>query len=448
VWELKRPSILSDCQTVADVVEFFNADLPDDLRLRLESLDPEQAKQFTARIKGRNGYVVEYNYVLSACLRSNTAPYPCGAAEAAKAALFYTVKYICKDKVRLANTLSMVHAAARHVTNYSSRAEDASTDPHRRKANQFLQRFVNNVSGSMEVSGQQAVASLLGLHAWVSTDQFTFVHIDAAIAFLRGLVGAKDTNGGAQETNPYKLWVEDDEADNDYVSDEDSDYEPNSESDTSSEGSGGCLEEGFDSESESSDSDGGDPVCIGVGETTATALSPCAEDGTDSSETQTFGWTAASEHETDLSNTQTFGTTAGGEHDGDVREDGSSQGDPWHWSSHDSDDDEVPFNDEEDVVEAPSQTWGTAAIYKDGDGSLKAIVPQHMHYAYRGKQLAFLNLYEYVALVKVEKKTAPADKLDRRPRNARFSFDKRHPLYATHEQMLNTKQFCPVLTGR
>jgi len=117
-------------------------------------------------------------------------------------------------------------AAAEHVTAHKSPAEDLKVDPTGRKTKHSFQRFVNSVSGTMEVSGQQAVASMLGLHAWVSTDQFVYLHTDATTAFLRGLL----TTVSHQKEDPFKHWVE---SNDDYNSDEDSDYYPSSDDDAS-----------------------------------------------------------------------------------------------------------------------------------------------------------------------------------------------------------------------
>ncbi len=67
----------------------------------------------------------------------------------------------------------------------------------------------------------------------------------------------------------------------------------------------------------------------------------------------------------------------------------------------------------------------------------KIVVPQHIHYGFRRKQLKIFSLYEYVAMIDVIPKKATNKKTyedtdnakeSGRPDNGVFSFSKGHPL--------------------
>ena len=71
-------------------------------------------------------------------------------------------------------------------------------------------------------------------------------------------------------------------------------------------------------------------------------------------------------------------------------------------------------------------------------------VPQHIHYAYRGIQLQSYSFCEYVTLIKVTPKSTNSTPTV----NARINFDKRHPLFLSHTQMLKSRFAVPIITGR
>jgi hypothetical protein len=81
-------------------------------------------------------------------------------------------------------------------------------------------------------------------------------------------------------------------------------------------------------------------------------------------------------------------------------------------------------------------------------------VPQHDSYRWRGPGLAALSYYEYCACVKIVKVVrGGGDEEDagvhagRRQSNARFPFDREHPMYGTHCQQLRSKFAVPILCG-
>ena len=92
------------------------------------------------------------------------------------------------------------------------------------------------------------------------------------------------------------------------------------------------------------------------------------------------------------------------------------------------------------------------------------VVPQYVHYMFRGVDLVDFCLYDYAGCVLVVRKkkskidTHSDDRNDAdedyedhdlhgRHKNKTFAFDPRHPLFETHEQRLRSKQFVPILAG-
>lgn len=80
---------------------------------------------------------------------------------------------------------------------------------------------------------------------------------------------------------------------------------------------------------------------------------------------------------------------------------------------------------------------GTGATFHKVEGKY-IMVPQHVHYVLRGICLADLSMYEYFCTVELRKTAqAGADSIP---------LDPRHPLYATHRQVLLKKLAVPVLS--
>lgn len=122
--------------------------------------------------------------------------------------------------------------------------------------------------------------------------------------------------------------------------------------------------------------------------------------------------------------------------------------------STDSDED-IQTEEEMDIAQADEQPVdsGSAMAFRTSNGQIVA-VPQHIHYAYRGPELATLTLYEYVALVKIVRRRGQeyegieqhddGQPLRRgREPNAVFQFDPEHPLSRTHQQQLRSKIVVP-----
>lgn len=147
---------------------------------------------------------------------------------------------------------------------------------------------------------------------------------------------------------------------------------------------------------------------------------------------------------------------------------------------------ETQNQDESQLTE--EVTHATATIYKSKEGPVA--VMQHIHYAYRGPELAGLSLYEYAALIQIISKQAtkatdtndprplnideitkepesgvsshnpivdgnihPRQEKNKkeksgRPPNKTFEFLPDHPLENTHVQRLNSKTKIPTIFGR
>jgi hypothetical protein len=82
------------------------------------------------------------------------------------------------------------------------------------------------------------------------------------------------------------------------------------------------------------------------------------------------------------------------------------------------------------------------------------VVPQHINYMHRGAGLKDFCLYDYAGCIVIQKKKEKhnMDSGASQPHHGRlpnqvFSFDAGHPLAASHEQHLRSKQLVPILAG-
>ena len=121
----------------------------------------------------------------------------------------------------------------------------------------------------------------------------------------------------------------------------------------------------------------------------------------------------------------------------------------------------------DDDVE-PMMAVDNAAIYNIGD--TKVAVPSYAAYIYRGPELAFLNIYEYNAIMKWDRNTTlnrhaknttgegpeedgaedagqTSEEIPSRDKNRRFEFDMNHPLHKEYSQLILSKQRTPILAG-
>ena len=124
-----------------------------------------------SKLKCANATITMYNQVLTAVLRCNTAPYLLGSRESSRAAMFYLVKYMTKDSVKLNATLSTLVDAKNHVDKWQSTADDAGGEF--RNAIHFLQRATNSYMA--EVHNSQAASLLLNYPASISSERFVYL---------------------------------------------------------------------------------------------------------------------------------------------------------------------------------------------------------------------------------------------------------------------------------
>jgi hypothetical protein len=125
-----------------------------------------------------NGNIVEFNRILTSILASNTCVSLLGDSIQAKTTTFYMLKYMTKDPIALASTLSTIVEACNKV-NIPSTAADASE--HSRKAKLFLQRTLNSMIGHSEYGQTLCAAVLLGHQSTIKSHNLTWCFSSGAI---------------------------------------------------------------------------------------------------------------------------------------------------------------------------------------------------------------------------------------------------------------------------
>jgi hypothetical protein len=145
----------------------------------------------------RNARITQYSPALMSLVRCNMAAYNYGSSIQARSAMFYMVKYITKDSVKLQASLSVLTRARKHVATWTSTAADAGT--HERTAVHFLQRAANSLC--FELSDTQAAAMLLGQTAHSTSEKFVWVHpwaVTKALCKAHGFDDADAFDGEAE----------------------------------------------------------------------------------------------------------------------------------------------------------------------------------------------------------------------------------------------------------
>jgi hypothetical protein len=188
----------------------------------------------------QNGLVVACNPVMKGICPGNQAAYILGSTAASRVASMYLVKYLTKDSHKLAATASAFALAMRETKRKPSVAEDAGTP--RREAMHVLERTINSLSVTQELSGTQAAAIVLGHPAEMSSHKFASVYVDAATQFC-----AK-----------WQMATISSEVDDDAVTDDDSVSGEAGEGQVESGGGDGDIEEAAD-----------DDLCASFGSSTA-----------------------------------------------------------------------------------------------------------------------------------------------------------------------------------
>lgn len=143
--------------------------------------------------------IVSFNPTLTAAIASNTALYLLGSSTQAKAVLFYLLKYMTKDSTAITNSLSAVHEARRHIQAFPSVAAD--TGQPQRTAQHLLNRIVNNISGKTETSAEMAAASLLGMPSTSSSHGTWFCFIWPAVRNMHSLLAEKESDSESETSS-------------------------------------------------------------------------------------------------------------------------------------------------------------------------------------------------------------------------------------------------------
>lgn len=313
IWEMELPNILP--------LESSHIGTPNRLRVsrslqeRFDSLNTDQQAAINSRLVGRNGLVVEYNNILSACLGCNTNVSLLGSDMQAKAGSVYVIKYISKAIAPITQSVAIIRNARNKMDRYPSVAEDAETT--KRSGQLFLTRLVNEISGMIEVSAIMAAASNLGMPSETSSCRFFYVFVGSAIKYF-------------QEHQDSTFTKDKREA-------------------------------------------------FGTGDKTAS-------DPQNSSNNQS----SASNSDTEVTQPAL----------------GQLESEP-----------DFLNNEEAQYEEGVDNDFATDQIFKSNDGPVP--VPQHIHYAYRGVELAKYSLYEYAGIVDVIKKNPQAVQEDNVIRSGR-----------------------------
>jgi hypothetical protein len=158
----------------------------DAITRELQSLNVDQLTALYYRVAKkldhRNGWVVEYNPLLTALLGCNTNLSFLGSKEQSKQALFYIGPYINKNGVKVVDALPLLAHAQNHALQYPSSADDAGTDT--RLVQHIMTRVLNKLNSLMEVSDTQAALALLGMGPTVCSDIFAYYDLRSTKNFV------------------------------------------------------------------------------------------------------------------------------------------------------------------------------------------------------------------------------------------------------------------------
>ena len=145
-------------------------ELAEDLKGMRESDIEELYNNVSNALVDRNGYVVDYNMILSSVMGCNTNSMFLGSREQSKGALFYIGPYICKNLVEVIDSFDLLLEAQEYARKYPSIADD--TGSKKRFVQHVITRVLNKLNSLMEVSDTQAAAALLGMDAGICSDIF------------------------------------------------------------------------------------------------------------------------------------------------------------------------------------------------------------------------------------------------------------------------------------
>jgi hypothetical protein len=217
VWEIKRPLI--DVSNMPDIAVFEDSSLKRKVILHsfqmllstevpctgrtqpfwdwaYEQATTEQLIKTYQHLKDKlpcaNGCIATFCPALSYCTGSHNNASFMGSAGQAKAAMFYIIPYESKAKFPLQQSLSIIHASARHVFINVSNATDAGTV--QRTVKHFLTRATNRMHLLMEISDWEMAAALVGLPSFIESDTTVFMNPMAVASFKTTMEMSEDYN--------------------------------------------------------------------------------------------------------------------------------------------------------------------------------------------------------------------------------------------------------------
>ena len=141
-------------------------------------------------LKSGNGYIARFNPILLFAAGSNNAAMLLGSSKQGKAALFYIVNYVSKEKVEIAHCNSVLREAIKNTAKFPSRADNIGTD--KRKGMHVFTRALNKLNLRMEVADYQIAASLLGLPIEITSENFVYISPISHIKLMEYVIQSKN----------------------------------------------------------------------------------------------------------------------------------------------------------------------------------------------------------------------------------------------------------------
>ena len=363
----------------------------------LQSLIKRVAKE----LPQRNGMVVDFNPLLTSLLGCNTNLLFLGAKEQSKGALFYIGPYINKNGVQVIDALSLLVQAQEHALRYPSVAEDSGSES--RFVRHVLSRVLNKMNSLMEISDTQAASALLGWRASICSEAFSYY---GAEQYKNYVTDCCDLGGDGGELPKVNLDFIDDVDSGDEFSDENcSDIGSSDESDD-----GGSESDSTDQSIVSSNDDGVSMTDMlnsiysrdesALGEPKLDYISIESDEANDSIVTGgSITCSGEGSEQLDCTGVETSESNTSSQSE---KEEGCSRVESGekenlqdvNATAHPADLFEVTYD---------SRCYGAAALYKMGKKEDPQLYPVRYPelYRYRGKDLKYINRFEYEAVVVV-----------------------------------------------
>ena len=151
------------------------------------------------QIVQRNGLVTETNPTLANATGGSTNAILLGNTTQSANALFYVVKYICKNKVELNTCITAYEAAHKHVEEYPSVAKD--TGSKKRTVQHIFTRVLNDLARSIEIHDTQVALQLLNMNPELQSDSYRYFGADyGANYYLSHCQDLQETTSNSQKS--------------------------------------------------------------------------------------------------------------------------------------------------------------------------------------------------------------------------------------------------------